>query len=422
MTTDGAWLPRATQSERDSSTSVGMTASLDAVSNNDRHPEPTRLTPNRHSERRPQPEPRNLSLEVEAVPHHPSPITHHPPQPLIDVTGLEQVFHTPAGKVHAVNGVDFAIAPGEAVGLVGESGSGKSTVAKCLVRLQEPSGGTIRFQGRDVTHLSDGDFRPLRSKIQMVFQDPTMSLNPRLSVKQTLAEPLKVHGIAKGGKELENRILELMDHVNLERRLINRQPGELSGGHKQRVGIARAIATHPELVILDEPTSSLDMSIRIQIIALLRRLQQELGMAYLFISHDLSTVRYLCSRVLVMYLGQVVEEGPVEEIFTNPKHPYTQALLSAVPIPNPALRKSRQRIVLPGETPHLHAPVVGCPLADRCAFVEPSHRVGRIPMIEIGPDGHRVACLLYQNGGNGADGTVPHQFHRADPSAAGSHL
>ncbi|MCC6793094.1 MAG: ABC transporter ATP-binding protein [Thermomicrobiales bacterium] len=338
--------------------------------------------------------------------------------PLLEVTDLEQVFHSPAGKVHAVNGVSFTIAPGEAVGLVGESGSGKSTVAKCLVRLQEPTGGTIAFQGRDVTHLSDNDFRPLRSKVQMVFQDPTMSLNPRLSIRQTLAEPLKVHGIARGGKELESRILDLMDHVNLERRLINRRPGQLSGGQKQRVGIARAIATHPEFVVLDEPTSSLDMSIRIQIITLLQRLQQELGMAYLFISHDLSTVRYLCSRVLVMYLGQVVEEGPVEEIFNNPKHPYTQALLSAVPVPDPELRASRHRIVLPGETPHLHAPIVGCPLADRCAFVEPSHREGRIPMIEIGPGGHRVACLLYQNGANG---TVPHSFHRAEPSVAGSH-
>jgi oligopeptide transport system ATP-binding protein len=339
--------------------------------------------------------------------------------PLLEVTDLEQVFHTPAGKVHAVNGVSFTVAPGEAVGLVGESGSGKSTVAKCLVRLQEPTGGAIRIDGRDVTHLSESEFRPLRSKIQMVFQDPTMSLNPRFSVRRTLTEPLKVHGVAKGGKELEARVLDLMDQVNLERRLINRQPGELSGGEKQRVGIARAIATHPDFVVLDEPTSSLDMSIRIQIITLLQRLQQELGMAYLFISHDLSTVRYLCSRVLVMYLGQVVEEGPVEEIFNNPKHPYTQALLSAVPIPDPALRKSRQRIVLPGETPHLHAPVVGCPLADRCAFVEPSHRVGRIPMIEIGPGGHRVACLLYQNGANG---TAPLPIHRAEPAATGNRL
>lgn len=337
-------------------------------------------------------------------------------QPLVDVSGLEQVFHGPAGKVHAVNGVSFTIAPGEAVGLVGESGSGKSTVAKCLVRLQEPTGGTIRFDGQDVTHLSDGEFRPLRKRIQMVFQDPTMSLNPRLSIGQTLAEPFKVHGLVNSGG-LDRQIAELMAHVNLEPALIKRRPTELSGGQKQRVGIARAIATHPELVVLDEPTSSLDMSIRIQIISLLQRLQAEMGMAYLFISHDLSTVRYLCSRVLVMYLGQVVEEGPVEEIFTNPKHPYTQALLSAVPIPDPALRKSRQRIVLTGETPHLHAPVVGCPLADRCAWVEPSHREGRIPMIEIGPGGHRVACLLYKDGANPA---VSGAFQRAEPAVTGS--
>jgi oligopeptide/dipeptide ABC transporter ATP-binding protein len=334
--------------------------------------------------------------------------------PLIEVENLEQVFHTPAGKVHAVNGVSFSIAPGEAVGLVGESGSGKSTVAKCLVRLQEPTGGTIRYRGQDVTHLSDGEFRPLRKQIQMVFQDPTMSLNPRFTVGQTLAEPLKIHGMVTNG-DLKARIDDLLDHVNLERKYIDRRPHQLSGGQKQRVGIARAMATHPDFVVLDEPTSSLDMSIRIQIITLLQRLQAELGMAYLFISHDLSTVRYLCSRVLVMYLGQVVEEGPVEEIFNNPKHPYTQALLSAVPIPDPSLRQSRQRIVLPGETPHQHTPIVGCPLADRCAWVEPSHRQGRIPMIEIGPGGHRVACLLYQNG---ATGDAPHPPIGAEPSAA----
>src|SRR5215217_108054 len=225
--------------------------------------------PHRHHKRSPQAASRNLSFEVEAASRMQSPGENNhqdppdapvrspggtsvtqpwtfgpgrrgrhddidrdtdPSTPLIEVTGLEQIFHTPAGKVHAVNGVDFAIAPGEAVGLVGEGGSGKSTIARCLVRLQEPSGGTIRFQGRDVTYLSENEFRPLRSKIQMVFQDPTMSLNPRLSVRQTLAEPLKVHGVAKGGKDLEARILELMDHVNLERRLVNRQPGELSGG------------------------------------------------------------------------------------------------------------------------------------------------------------------------------------------------
>ncbi len=328
--------------------------------------------------------------------------------PLIQVEDLHQVFKTPAGRVFAVNGVSFSIRPGEAVGLVGESGSGKSTVAKCLVRLQEPVSGRIVFRGRDVTHLSEDAFRPLRARIQMVFQDPTQSLNPRLTVRQTLSEPLKLHKIAQNG-DLEARLNELMDLVNLDRQLLGRRPGQLSGGQKQRVGIARAIATRPDFVVLDEPTSSLDMSIRIQIIALLRRLQEELGMAYLFISHDLSTVRYLCRRVLVMYLGQIVEEGPVEAIFTEPKHPYTQALLSAVPIPDPALRKEKRRIILPGETPHLHAPVTGCPLADRCPYVEPSHRQGRIPMIEVGPDGHRVACLLYMPDSQVARGRVAGQ-------------
>jgi oligopeptide/dipeptide ABC transporter ATP-binding protein len=316
------------------------------------------------------------------------------PRPLLEVDGLEHVFRTAGGHVYAVNGVSFQVSPGEAVGLVGESGSGKSTVAKCLVRLLEPTGGRILFGGRDVTHLSEGEFRPLRSRIQMVFQDPTMSLNPRLTVKQTLSEPLRLQNVAANGNS-EERLAELMDLVNLDRGFLGRRPHQLSGGQKQRVGIARAIATRPDFVVLDEPTSSLDMSIRIQIIALLRRLQSELGMTYLFISHDLSTVRHLCTWVIVMYLGQVVEEGPTEEIFTSPKHPYTQALLSAVPIPDPALRHERRRIALPGETPHLTHPIVGCPLADRCPYVQPSHRAGRIPFFEVGPGNHRVACLLY---------------------------
>jgi peptide/nickel transport system ATP-binding protein len=338
--------------------------------------------------------------------------------PIVEVDGLEQVFATAAGRVYAVNGVSFRIEPGQAVGLVGESGSGKSTVARCLVRLHEPTGGRIRFRGQDVTHLSEGAFRPLRSQIQMVFQDPTLSLNPRLTVKQTLSEPLTLHKIVSNG-DLNARLGELMDTVNLDRRLLGRRPHQLSGGQKQRVGIARAIATRPAFVVLDEPTSSLDMSIRIQIIALLRRLQVELGMTYLFISHDLSTVRHLCGRVLVMYLGQVVEEGPVEEIFANPKHPYTQALLSAVPIPDPSRRHARRRIALPGETPHLTAPIVGCPLADRCPHVQPSHRVGGIPLVEVGPGGHRVACLLYGADGEGdlrEEGTAGRAAGREPPA------
>lgn len=265
------------------------------------------------------------------------------PAPLLEVSDLRQIFKTPGGRVHAVNGVSFSVLPGEAVGLVGESGSGKSTVAKLLVRLQEPAGGSIEFKGQDISHVSESRFRPLRKQIQMVFQDPTMSLNPRMTIAQTIGEPLRVHNVVLKS-ERGARIIELMEQVNLDPAFIKRQPHELSGGQKQRVGIARAIATHPEFVVLDEPTSSLDMSIRIQIIALLRQLQAELGMAYLFISHDLSTVRHLCSRVLVMNRGEIVEQGSVEQIFTNPQHPYTQALLAAVPIPDPALRRTRRHL------------------------------------------------------------------------------
>ncbi|MCA9859052.1 MAG: ABC transporter ATP-binding protein [Thermomicrobiales bacterium] len=327
-------------------------------------------------------------------------------EPILAVDNLEQRFKTPGGLVYAVNGVTFQVAAGESVGLVGESGSGKSTIAKSIVRLGEPTGGSIVYRGQDITHLGDNQMRSLRSKLQMVFQDPTLSLNPRLSVRQTLSEPLRLHKIANGKADLDAHLNRLMDLVNLERNLLDRRPGQLSGGQRQRVGIARAIATEPDFIVLDEPTSSLDMSIRISIIELLRNLQQEMGLAYLFISHDLSTVRYLCSRVIVLYLGTIVEEGTVEEIFSAPKHPYTQALLSAVPIPDPALRSSRNRIVLPGETPHLTHPIVGCPLADRCPYVEPSHREGRIPMVSVGPGDHRVACLLYQDG-SGAGATAP---------------
>ncbi len=327
-------------------------------------------------------------------------------EPILVVDNLEQRFKTSGGPVYAVNGVSFQIAAGESVGLVGESGSGKSTIAKSIVRLGEPTGGSIVYRGQNITHLSDGEMRPLRSRLQMVFQDPTLSLNPRLSVRQTLSEPLKLHKIASGKADLDAHLNRLMDQVNLDRSYLDRRPGQLSGGQRQRVGIARAIATEPDFIVLDEPTSSLDMSIRISIIELLRNLQREMGLSYLFISHDLSTVRYLCSRVIVLYLGTIVEEGTVEEIFTAPKHPYTQALLSAVPIPDPALRSSRNRIVLPGETPHLTHPIVGCPLADRCPYVEPSHREGHIPMVYVGPGDHRVACLLYQDG-SGTGATAP---------------
>ncbi len=291
--------------------------------------------------------------------------------------------------VHAVNGVDFELFPQEAVGLVGESGCGKSTTARCIVRLEDITQGRILFQGQDIGALSMRQFRPMRRSIQMVFQDPTMSLNPRLTVRQTVREPLHVHKMASGRQEIDERVEEIMRMVNLELKFLDRNPRQLSGGQKQRVGIARALITNPQVVVLDEPTSSLDMSIRIHIIDLLRSLQEQMGITYLFISHDLSTVRYLCQRVLVMYLGQVVEMGPVDEIFDHPLHYYTQALLSAIPIPDPKAR--RERIILAGEPPSLTKVPRGCGFADRCEFATGSCQTGTESLQSVG-NGHYVAC------------------------------
>lgn len=314
-------------------------------------------------------------------------------QPLVKAENLNKRFKVPGGYVYAVNGVDFEIFPGEAVALVGESGSGKSTIARCIVRLYDLTSGRICFKDVDITHLPEGKFRPMRQALQMVFQDPNTSLNPRLTVREALAEPIQLHNLAKGRAETDKRLLELVSLVNLEPQHLDRRPGQLSGGQKQRVGIARAIASNPEIVLLDEPTSSLDMSVRIHIIELLHRLQQELGMTYLFISHDLSTVRFLCSRVLVMYLGRIVEAGPVAEIFDHPAHMYTKALLSAIPIPDPDVR--RRRVILRGETPSLTAMLEGCPLQDRCDNAEDRCRHEGQDLVSVG-NGHLVACWRSQ--------------------------
>jgi oligopeptide transport system ATP-binding protein len=311
-------------------------------------------------------------------------------QPVLRVERLHKHFHLDSAiTVHALNGVDWELAPGEAVGLVGESGCGKSTAARCIVRLEEVTEGKILFRGMDITAMPSRLFRPLRQSIQMVFQDPTMSLNPRLSVRQMLREPLRVHKMASSRKAMDQRIKQIMTLVNLELEFLDRRAKQLSGGQRQRVGIARALITEPEVVLLDEPTSSLDMSIRIHIIDLLRRLQEQLGVTYLFISHDLSTVRSLCSRVLVMYLGRVVEMGPVEEIFDHPLHAYTQALLSAIPIPDP--KANRQRIILSGEPPSLTRLPPGCGFAERCRFATLSCREEEPELYDAGA-GHFVAC------------------------------
>jgi oligopeptide transport system ATP-binding protein len=310
--------------------------------------------------------------------------------PILHVEGLHKHFKLDSvTTVHAVNGVDFEMAPREAVGLVGESGCGKSTTARCIVRLEQVTQGRILFQGQEITAMSQREFRPVRRSIQMVFQDPTMSLNPRLTVRQTVREPLLVHHLASTQQQMNERIEEIMTLVNLEPKFLDRNPRQLSGGQRQRVGIARALVTHPKLVVLDEPTSSLDMSIRIHIIDLLRRLQDQMGVTYLFISHDLSTVRYLCQQVLVMYLGRVVEMGAVDEIFDRPLHHYTQALLSAIPIPDPKVR--RQRIILKGEPPSLTKLPPGCGFADRCEFAAGSCREEGPTLHDVGSN-HWVAC------------------------------
>lgn len=310
--------------------------------------------------------------------------------PILQVRDLTKWFQSRGTTVRAVNGLSFEVHAGETVSLVGESGCGKSTTARCIVRLIDPTSGAILFRGRDITKPSRRAFRPVRRDIQMVFQDPHASLNPSLSVRQTLREPLKLHRIANG-KTLEAEVQGLMRLVQLDPVLLNRRPDQLSGGQKQRVGIARAIATRPAFLVLDEPTSALDMSLRAALLELLADLQRRLGMTYLFITHDFSNVRNLADRVIVMYLGKVMEEGPAEDVLGNPRHPYTQALISAIPVPEP--RRARERITLRSETPSATRPLVGCPFQDRCPHVMPACREGEIPFFAV--ERSRVACLLY---------------------------
>jgi peptide/nickel transport system ATP-binding protein len=261
-------------------------------------------------------------------------------EPIVRVEDLRKEFHSHGTIVHAVDGVSFAVAPGETLALVGESGSGKSTTARCVVRLTDPTGGRILFRETDIAALSRRRMRGLRRDIQMVFQDPHASLNPSMTVRQTLREPLKLHG--GDGEASEARLRELMERVHLDPGLLGRRPDQLSGGQKQRVGIARAVATRPAFVVLDEPTSALDMSLRVSLLGLLAELQRDLGMAYLFITHDLSTVRQIADRVLVMYQGRVVESGPVDAVLDSPSEAYTKALIASIPVPDPGRRQRPQ--------------------------------------------------------------------------------
>jgi len=303
------------------------------------------------------------------------------------------VFKRSAGTVRAVDGVSFSLRRGETLGLVGESGCGKTTTGRCILQLERPTSGQIVFEGTDLATHSEQQLRELRRHMQVIFQDPYSSLNPRMTIGQILAEPIKVHGLVSGKAAREKRIQELLTQVGLLPQHAQRYPHQLSGGQRQRVGIARALAMEPSLIICDEPVSALDVSIQAQIINLLEELQSRLGLTYLFIAHDLSVVRHISDRVVVMYLGKVVEVADRQTLYEAPVHPYTRALLSAVPIPDPKLEATRERTVLRGEIPSPLTPPGGCVFHPRCPIAE-ARCSAEIPRLrEIHP-GHWGACHL----------------------------
>ena len=319
-------------------------------------------------------------------------------EPVLEVDGLVKHY---AGKrrqlVHAVDGVSFTLGRGEILGLVGESGSGKSTVANCVLRLTAPTDGTIRLKGVDITHLSRRQMRPLRRELHMVFQDPYSSLNPRMTCGDIVGEPLRLHGLARG-RDADRHVAAVFDSVGLRDELRYRYPHELSGGQRQRVGLARSLILNPSVLVADEPVSALDVSVQASILNLLRDLQRDMGFSCLFITHDLATVEFLCDRVAVMYLGQIVETASRAELFKRPQHPYTQALLSAAVVPDPTLQRNRRRIVLEGDIPSPLEPPSGCRFHTRCPLHAQSapRSDEEVPTLREFAPGHLVACHLVE--------------------------
>ncbi|GIV75929.1 MAG: ABC transporter ATP-binding protein [Litorilinea sp.] len=323
-------------------------------------------------------------------------------EPLLTVKDLKMhfpitrgiIFQRQVGAIKAVDGISFQMYRGETLGLVGESGCGKSTTGRAILQLYRPTGGQVIFEGKDLTATKGEELRRMRRRMQMIFQDPYASLNPRMTVGSIVGEPLEVHGIGSSRKERQERVQELLKIVGLNPYFVNRYPHEFSGGQRQRIGVARALAVNPAFIVCDEPISALDVSIQAQIINLLEDLQDELNLTYLFIAHDLSVVRHISDRIAVMYLGKIVELADRDELYNNPMHPYTQALLSAVPIPDPAIERQRKRIILEGDVPSPANPPKGCNFCTRCPRVMDICREKEPAFTDLG-NNHYVACFLY---------------------------
>ena len=319
---------------------------------------------------------------------------------ILKVRNLKTYFDVTKGLfskkqiVKAVDDVSFDVLPKETFGLVGESGCGKTTLGRTIVKLYEPAGGSIEFDGRDVAHLKGAELKKFRKDMQMIFQDPYASLNPRMTVGEIIKEPMIIHDIYENDEEREARVVELLRIVGLKPDHIRRYPAEFSGGQRQRIGIARALAVNPKFIVCDEPISALDASIQAQVVNLLENIQKEMDLSYLFIAHDLSMVKHISDKIGVMYLGHLVEVGPSSDVYHRPLHPYTTALLSAIPIPDPDIAKAKSRIVLEGEIPSPINPPAGCPFAGRCLKATERCRREMPQPIQVG--NRLVACLLYE--------------------------
>ncbi len=312
---------------------------------------------------------------------------------LLEVKNLKKYFDTPGGKLHAVDDVSFAIERGKTLGIVGESGCGKSTTGRVILRLLEATDGEIIYEGKNIRDLSNDQMRDLRKELQIIFQDPFSSLDPRMTVSEIIEEPIKLNKLITDKTKRFERVLELMDLVGLSRRMINTYPHELDGGRRQRIGIARALALNTKFIVCDEPVSALDVSIQAQILNLMNELQKKLGLTYIFITHDLSVVNHFSDDIAVMYLGKLIEKAPAEKLFENPVHPYTRALLSA--IPRPSLDRKMEKIILKGEITSPINPQPVCRFANRCNYAEDVCRAKEPALEEVAP-GHFVACHLFK--------------------------